>query len=225
MKGLSTRQREILEYMHGRIIEDHVLPSYREIGDAMGIKSTNGVSDHLKALEKKGYLERRGSAGRGALARALVLTERALLEVGGRANDPDPILTGNVVEIGVYGQVAAGQPVLAVENRDETLFVDSCMVPGGGTTFALRVSGESMINAGILPGDYLFIRKQRTVRDGEIAVVLVDGDATVKTFYREGDRIRLQPENDTMDPIYVAAAEFRDVMVMGVVCGVYRKMH
>jgi len=224
MKGLSTRQREILEYMHGRMQEDHVLPSYREIGDAMGIRSTNGVSDHVKALEKKGYLERRGGEGRGALARALILTDLALMEVA-PANEPDPLLSGNVVQIGVYGMVAAGQPVLAVENRDETLFVDSCMVPGGGTVFALRVSGESMINAGILPGDYLFIRKQRTVRDGEIAVIVVDGDATVKTFYREGDRIRLQPENDTMEPIYVAASEFRDVQVMGVVCGVYRKMH
>ncbi|MCO4768747.1 MAG: transcriptional repressor LexA [Deltaproteobacteria bacterium] len=225
MKGLSSRQREILEYMHERLVEDQVLPSYREIGDAMGIKSTNGVSDHVKALERKGYVSRRGGGGRGALARALTLTEQALLELGITANEPDPILTGDVVQIGVYGQVAAGQPVLAVENREETLFVDSCMVPGGGQVFALRVSGESMINAGILPGDYLFIRKQRTVRNGEIAVVVIDGDATVKTFFREGDRIRLQPENDTMEPIYVAASEFRDVQVMGVVCGVYRKMH
>lgn len=225
MKGLSTRQREILEYMHERLVEDQVLPSYREIGDAMGIKSTNGVSDHVRALERKGFLERRGGTGKGALARSMTLTDKAFLEVGEAANEPDPILTGDVIEIGVYGQVAAGQPVLAVENREETLHVDSCMVPGGGTVFALRVSGESMINAGILPGDYLFIRKQRTVRDGEIAVVMVDGDATVKTFYREGDRIRLQPENDTMEPIYVAASEFRDVQVVGVVCGVYRKMH
>ncbi len=225
MKGLSARQREILEFMHERLVEDQVMPSYREIGDAMGIKSTNGVSDHVKALERKGYLDRRGGGGRGALARALTLTDSALMELGVAANEPDPILTGNVVEIGVYGQVAAGQPVLAVEDRDETLYVDQCMVPGGGQVFALRVSGESMINAGILPGDYLFIKKQRTVRNGEIAVVVVDGDATVKTFYREGDRIRLQPENDTMDPIYVSAAAFSEVQVMGVVCGVYRKMH
>ncbi len=224
MRSLSVRQREILEYMHSRLVDDQVLPSYREIGDAMGIKSTNGVSDHVKALERKGYLARRGGGGRGALARSLTLTDQALLELGVRANEPDPILTGNVVEIGVYGEVAAGQPVLAVENREETLFVDSCMVPGGGQVFALRVRGESMIDAGILPGDYLFIRKQRTVRNGEIAVVVIDGDATVKTFYREGDRIRLQPENQTMEPIYVAAHEFRDVQVMGVVCGVYRKM-
>ena len=191
----------------------------------MGIRSTNGVSDHVKALERKGYLSRRGATGKGALARALGITDLALEELGVRANDPDPLLSGNVLEIGVYGSVAAGQPVLAVEDREETLLVDACMVPGGGTVFALRVRGESMIEAGILPGDYLFLRKQRDVRNGQIAVVMVDDEATVKTFYREKDRIRLQPENESMEPIYLHAAEFRDVQILGVVVGVYRKMH
>ena len=225
MRGLSKRQREILEYIHDRLSTDSVTPSYREIGDAMGIRSTNGVSDHVKALERKGYLSRRGATGKGALARALGITDLALEELGVRANDPDPLLSGNVLEIGVYGSVAAGQPVLAVEDREETLLVDACMVPGGGTVFALRVRGESMIEAGILPGDYLFLRKQRDVRNGQIAVVMVDDEATVKTFYREKDRIRLQPENESMEPIYLHAAEFRDVQILGVVVGVYRKMH
>lgn len=225
MKGLSKRQREILEYIHDRLSTEQITPSYREIGDAMGIRSTNGVSDHVKALERKGYLSRRGASGKGALARAMGITELALAELGVAANEPDPLLSGELVEIGVYGQVAAGEPVLAVENREETLRVDACMVPGGGTVFALRVRGESMIEAGIMPGDYLFLRKQRTVRDGQIAVVMVDGEATVKTFFREADRIRLQPENATMEPIYVHASEFRDVQVLGVVVGVYRKMY
>ena len=102
MKGLSTRQREILEYMHERLVEDQVLPSYREIGDAMGIKSTNGVSDHVRALERKGFLERRGGTGKGALARSMTLTDKAFLEVGEAANEPDPILTGDVIEIGPF---------------------------------------------------------------------------------------------------------------------------
>ena len=225
MKGLSKRQREILEYIHDRLRTEQITPSYREIGDAMGIRSTNGVSDHVKALERKGYLTRRGGTGKGALARAMGITDLALAELGVAANEPDPLLSGDIVEIGVYGQVAAGQPLLAVEDREETLRIDSCMVPGGATVFALRVTGESMIEAGILPGDYLFLKKQRTVRNGEIAVVMVDGEATVKTFYREGDRIRLQPENASMEPIYVRAAEFRDVSVLGVVVGVYRKMY
>ena len=224
MQGMSKRQREILEYIHKRLSEDGILPSYREIGDAMGIRSTNGVSDHIKALLRKGYLERVGRSGKAALARALVLTDRALDELGVNDEDEDDFDDGDFIDIGVYGTVAAGMPALAVENREETLRVDSCMVPGGGRVFALRVTGESMINDGILPGDYLFIRKQLTVRDGEIAVVMVDGEATVKRFYREPGRIRLQPANDHMEPIYVAASEFKDVNVVGIVVGVYRKL-
>lgn len=211
--------------------EDGIQPSYREIGDAMGIRSTNGVSDHIKALIRKGYLERLGGNGKAALARSLSITEIGRSAVGADsiapANDvPDvvPFGDGDIVEIGVYGQVAAGALALAEEHREETLRVDSCMIPGGGKVFALRVYGESMIEDGILPGDYLFIKKQLTVRDGETAVVMVDGESTVKRFYREGDRIRLQPANSTMQPIYVEASEFRNIQIVGIVVGVYRKM-
>jgi repressor LexA len=225
MRGLSDRQRAILEYIHGRQQTDGVTPSYREIGDAMGIRSTNGVSDHVKALLRKGYLERVGSAGKGALARAVVLTDTALQEVGGL---PEPAFEefgdGQIVEIGVYGQVAAGLPALAEEHREETLRLDSCMIPGGERVFALRIFGESMVNDGIMPGDYIFVQKSLTVADGDIAVVMVDGESTVKRFFREGDQIRLQPANDTMEPIYVHAREFRDVNVIGVVVGVYRRV-
>lgn len=229
MQGLSDRQRSILEFIHERLSEDGVQPSYREIGDAMGIRSTNGVSDHIKALMRKGYLERLGGSGKSALARSLTITEQGRSELGEVvANEPfgeSPFGEGETVEIGVYGRVAAGALALAEEHREETLRVDTCMVPGGGQVFALRVYGESMIEDGILPGDYLFIQKQLTVPDGETAVVMVDGESTVKRFYREGDRIRLQPANSTMAPIYVEASEFRDIQIIGVVVGVYRRMH
>lgn len=225
MHGLSDRQRAILGYIHQRQIQDGVTPSYREIGDAMGIKSTNGVSDHIKALLRKDCLSRVGVGGKGALARALVVTDEGLRELGFEDPDLEPSGDGDIVEIGVYGSVAAGMPALAIENREETLRVDSCMVPGGNKSFALRVYGESMINDGILPGDYLFVQKTLQVRDGEIAVVMVDGESTVKRLFREGDRIRLQPANDSMGPIYVHASDFKAVNVIGVVVGVYRRMH
>jgi repressor LexA len=232
MQGLSDRQRSILGFIHQRLTEDGVQPSYREIGNAMGIRSTNGVSDHIKALIRKGYLQRRGGTGKAALARSLTLTDAARSEFGEQitpaANDAFSgveFAAGEVVEIGVYGQVAAGALALAEEHREETLRVDTCMVPGGEKVFALRVYGESMIEDGILPGDYLFIQKQLNVPDGETAVVMVDGESTVKRFYREGDRIRLQPANSTMAPIYVEASEFRNIQIVGVVVGVYRRMH
>jgi len=225
MQGLSDRQRSILEYIYCRYQEDGVLPSYREIGEAMGIRSTNGVSDHLKALERKGYVSRIGGAGKGALARAMALTDQSLIELGGNLSSEPEFLDAEMVEVHVYGQVAAGAPVLSMEHREETLHVSSCMIPGAGRVFALRVRGESMIDDGILPGDYLFVRKQLTVPNGEIAVVMVDGESTVKRFFREGDQIRLQPANEAMEPIYVHAADFKEVNVIGVVAGVYRRMH
>jgi len=225
METLSNRQRAILEYIYSKSQQDGILPSYREIGDAMGIRSTNGVSDHIKALSRKGYLSRVGGSGKSALARAMRLTDLALAELGDEVLPDQNLHRIDMVEIGVYGTVAAGLPALAIEHREETLHVDRCMIPGAGTVFALRVSGESMIEDGILPGDYIFVRKQLTVRDGEIAVVMVDGECTVKRFFREGDRIRLQPANSTMEPIYVAASEFREVQVVGVVSGMFRKMH
>ncbi|MCP4867496.1 MAG: repressor LexA [Proteobacteria bacterium] len=225
MDGLTKRQREILEYMHERQTDDGVLPSYREIGNRMGIRSTNGVSDHIKGLLRKGYLVRRGGAGKAALARSMALTDLALDELGALQPVPEPFGDGDIVEIGVYGQVAAGALNLHDEYREDTLRVDSCMVPGGAKVFALRVYGESMINDGILPGDFLFVQKRRTVTNGEIAVVMVDGESTVKRFFREADRIRLQPANDAMEPIYVAADEFREVNIIGQVVGIYRRMH
>jgi repressor LexA len=230
MQPLTPRQRQILDFIRQHAADRGVLPSYREIGDALQIRSTNGVAEHIHTLVGRGYLQRVGRTGRGALARAIRLTDEAHVALGigpdstlGRAAESPP---EDIVEVPVFGQVAAGGPSLAVQHHDETLRVDACMLPGGGARpFALRVRGESMINDGILPGDYLFVQKQRSVRDGEIAVVMVDGDSTVKRFYREGRRIRLQPANDTMGPIFVDASELRDVDVIGVVVGVYRRLH
>ncbi len=216
---LSARQRAILELIRDWIDRNSVPPTYREIGTAMGIRSTNGVSDHIKALIRKGYLTRVGNSSRG-LARSLVLTDKAMpldTVAGGDAG-------ADVVEIPIYGQVAAGQPLLAQENREGTLRVDRFLLPSGRQVFALRVVGDSMIDDGILDGDYIFVRKQLEVNDGEICVVMVDGEATCKRLYREGDRVRLQPANAAMDPIYVHASDMRTVDVLGQVVGVYRRV-
>lgn len=210
MDDLSPRQREILDFIAASIDMRGVPPSYREIGGALGIGSTNGVSDHIKALVKKGYIERVG--GRGT-PRSLKITNKA---AGGFEDD-------GTVGIPVLGRIAAGLPLLAEENYDGTVRVDASMVPSGGKLFALVVTGDSMIDDGIHDGDYLFVKEARDARQGEIAVVMVDGDATVKRFYKEGERIRLQPANASMDPIYVDARS-GDVEVIGKAVGVFRKI-
>lgn len=209
MDELSPRQQEIFEFIRGVIDQRGVAPSYREIGAALGIGSTNAVSDHIKALVRKGFIERVG--GRGA-PRSLRLTADA---VGSFEDD-------GVQGIPVLGRIAAGQPLLAHENYEGTLRVDSSLVPRGGNIFALVVTGDSMIEDGIQDGDYLFVREKHTARQGEIAVVMVDGEATVKRFFSEAGIIRLQPANSAMEPIYVGPDD--DVSVIGVAVGVFRKI-
>lgn len=201
----------MLDFLVAAIDQRGVCPSYREIGQALGIKSTNGVSDHLKALERKGYLERVG--GRGA-SRSVRLTTKAV----GHLQEE-----GETVGVPVLGRIAAGVPLLAEENYEGTVRVDASMIPSGANVFALVVTGDSMIEDGIHDGDTLFVRQTQRVREGDIAVVLVDGEATVKRFYREGARIRLQPANSAMDPIYVDASS-GDVQVVGLAVGVYRRI-
>ena len=211
MDDLSPRQREILEFLMAHVEQMGVVPSYREIGTALGIGSTNGVSDHLKALEKKGYLERTGVPGS---PRSLRVTDKA-----GAAREED----GTVVGVPIIGRIAAGMPLLAQENYEGALRLDAGLLPLGGTVFALVVTGDSMIDDGIHDGDYLFVRQTRTVRNGQIAVVMVDGEATVKRFFHEGRRIRLQPANAQMDPIYVDPTA-GEVDVVGEAVGVYRRI-
>jgi len=209
---LSPRQRDVLDFISSTLAQRQVPPTYREIGDALGIASTNGVADHVKALIKKGYVRKIDPGPDGAgVARGLQLTDKA----GSKRR-------GAVVSVPLVGHVAAGQPILAEENYERALHLDRGLVPDG-VIFALRVRGESMIEEGIHDGDFVIVKQQSTARNGDIVVALVDGDATVKHFFREGPRIRLQPANSDMEPIYADATN--TTLIQGLVVGVYRTYH
>jgi repressor LexA len=207
---LTDRQREILEFITSSIGARGYPPTLREIGTHFGIRSTNGVNDHLRALEKKGYLQRED------------LKSRALRPVNamGKPLESD----SEVVDIPLLGRVAAGVPLLAVENMNETVRVDRFFIGQSREVFALRVKGDSMIEDGIFDGDYIFVRKQLQANKGETVVAMIEGEATVKRYYPEGDVIRFQPANATMEPIYVRKRDFKSVNLLGIVIGVYRKM-
>jgi repressor LexA len=200
---LTARQRQLLNYIDQEVNTTGVPPSIRQIGAALGITSTNGVRSHLKALEKKGYIHRnlRTSRGIAMLDRIKRVTSKAL---------PD------TVEVPILGRVTAGMPILAVENRDGALRLDPSLVKGADT-FALRVEGDSMIEAGILDSDYVLVRPQQGADNGDIVVALLEDEVTVKRFYREADGFRLQPENPRMAPIRVP-----EVQICGKVTGLIR---
>lgn len=209
MEDLSKRQREVLDYIQSRILHNNIPPTYREIGDALGISSTNGVSDHVKALIKKGYL-RKVSSGSGA-ARGLILTEKSSIQ-----------RSETVVDVPLLGTVAAGAPILAEESYERTIRLDASMADTNSPVFALRVRGDSMINAGIYEDDIVIVRQtQSDYRPGDIVVALIDGEATVKYFFRESNRICLQPANDHMKPIYIDPTQ--NSLIQGVVIGLYRQ--
>jgi repressor LexA len=231
MQGLTDRQREILAFIQQRIHEQGYPPTIREIGERMGIRSTNGVNDHLKALERKGYLQREGLKSRalrpvqGPDAQAHV----GSMESSMHANLLPAMIpaTGDLIDVPVLGRVAAGSPILADEHAEATVRVDSFFLGGGGAReriFALRVSGDSMIEAGILDGDYIFVKKQLEARSGDIVVAMIDGEATVKRYEPAGDVIRFLPENRTMQPIVVKKSDFRSTSILGIVIGVYRRV-
>ena len=208
MSDLSQRQADVLDFVVQAIENRGLPPSYREIGDALGIASTNGVSDHVKALIKKGYLKKiEGGSGK---ARGLQLTAKARSM---HAND-------NLIEIPLVGHVAAGSPILAEEHHESVVHFDANLLRGDGPTFALRVRGESMIEEGIHDGDMVLVRQQATARNGDIVVALVEGEATVKYYFHEGHRIRLQPANSSMDPIFVGPDQ--GTLIQGTVAGVVR---
>jgi len=215
MEELTDRQREILKFILKETEVRGFPPTIREIGEEMDISSTNGVNDHLKALERKGYLWRGEQQ-----SRSLVPTKRARLVLGlGQKKD------AGVVDVPLLGKVAAGAPLLATENVEDSVRIDSFFLGGAAKeVFALRVKGESMIEDGIFDGDYLFVRKTPSAQTGEIVVALIEDEATVKRFYPEGDRIRLQPANRDMEPIYVHKSQFRSTMILGVVVGIYRQI-
>jgi len=202
---LTGRQRQVYDFIRRSIDDRGYPPTLREIGAHMRIRSTNGVNDHLLALERKGYLRRE--------------------DMKSRALRPTAAAGGVPREVPLVGRVAAGQPLLAIENIEGSLRVDSTLLPGeSGKFFALRVRGESMIGAGILDGDIVFVRQQEDAPSGTIVVALVNDEATVKTLQRDGERVRLMPSNPAVAPIVVGREDGRSLRILGVVVGVYRKL-
>jgi repressor LexA len=208
----------VLDFIRQSIHDRGYPPTLREIGARMGIRSTNGVNDHLRALERKGYLTREDMKSRAL--RPTNLASQALGDIAleGVANDVD------LVEVPVLGRVAAGLPLLADEHVIDTVRIDRTLLKGGREVFGLKVHGDSMIDAGILSGDYIFVKKQLTASRGEIVVALIGDEATVKYYFPEKDHVRFQPANKNMAPIYVRAADFKPTMLLGVVVGVFRRM-
>src|SRR4051812_6781759 len=202
--ALTDRQREILDFITRSIAKRGYPPTLREIGSHFGIKSTNGVNDHLRALEKKGYLHREDLKSRAL---------RPIVSTGAQA-----------VEVPILGRVAAGQPLLATRNYDDTVKVDRFFIGENREVFALRVKGESMIEDGIFDGDYVFVKKQLQANAGETVVVMMEAEATVKKYYPEGEPIRFQPANAAMQPILVRKRDFKSVNILGIVIGIYRKL-
>ena len=214
--GLNKREKSILKFIAKQIEKEGYPPSVREIGKAVGLSSTATVHGYLKRLEEKGYIRKENKKGR---------TLKLIKDENGenvakkkRKEAKDFYASREMVEVPVIGKITAGEPILAVENVTDTFPIPIDFV-GNSESFMLTVRGESMIEAGILSGDYILVRKQNTAENGEIVVALIEDEATVKTFYKEKDHIRLQPENSTMDPIIVPNCE-----ILGKVIGVFRKM-
>ena len=218
MQGLTDRQQQVLHYIRQSIHERGYPPTLREIGAHMGIRSTNGVNDHLRALERKGYLTREDMKSR-ALRPIDLQAELPLSTLDAKAENDDDIL-----HVPVVGRIAAGLPILAEEHILDTVRIERSMVRGGRDVFGLRVNGDSMIEAGIFNGDYIFVRKQLAATRGDIVVALIGDEATVKYYYPEKDYIAFKPANQHMAPILVRATDFRPTMLLGVVVGVYRKL-
>ena len=198
---ISTKQREILEYIKSEILSKGYPPAVREICEAVNLKSTSSVHSHLETLEKNGFIRRDPTKPRA-------------IEI---CDDNFQMVRTEMASLPVIGTVAAGTPILAEENIDSYFPVPAEIVPNGAPSFVLKVKGDSMINVGIFNGDQIFVQQCNTARNGDTIVALVDDSATVKTFYKENDHIRLQPENDDMEPIIVD-----DCQILGKVFGVFR---
>ena len=209
---LNKREKAILKYIEKQIKANSYPPSVREIGKAVGLSSTATVHGYLAKLEEKGYIKKESQKGRTLRLLKGILKEE-------KKEEPKQVYTSReMVDVPVIGKITAGAPILAVENVTDTFPIPIDFV-GNSESFMLTVSGESMIEAGILDGDYILVKKQNTANNGEIFVALIEDEATVKTFYKENGHIRLQPENSTMEPIIVPNCE-----ILGKVAGVFRKM-
>ncbi|MGN0132919.1 MAG: transcriptional repressor LexA [Lachnospiraceae bacterium] len=197
---ISAKQQQILEFIKEEILKKGYPPAVREICEAVHLKSTSSVHSHLETLEKNGYIRRDPTKPRA-------------IEI---VDDSFQMVRREMASIPIIGTVAAGQPIFAQQNIEGYFPVPADIVPAG-ETFVLRVKGDSMINVGIFDGDQIFVQQCNTARNGDIVVALVEDSATVKTFYKENGYIRLQPENDTMEPIIV-----QDCAILGKVFGVFR---
>lgn len=197
---ISSKQREILEYMKESILANGYPPTVREICQAVDLSSTSSVHAHLESLEKNGYIRRSPTKSR-------------TIEI---VDDNFNLTRREMVNVPIVGTVAAGQPIFAAENIESYFPIPSEYMPNA-ETFMLKVKGESMINVGIYNGDIIIVRKQSTANNGDRVVALIDDSCTVKTFYKEKDHIRLQPENDSMSPIIVP-----DCQILGIVIGLFR---
>ncbi len=207
MQGLTKRQEMVLDFITQSITSRGYPPTLREIGSHMGIRSTNGVNDHLRALERKGYLKREDMKSRAL--RPVVMESQSSSE-------------SDVVEIPLVGRVAAGEPVLAEQNIEGTITVDSHLIGRHRDVFAMKIRGDSMIDAGIREDDTIFVRKQMHAERNEIVVVLIGDEATVKYYQPERDFVRLQPANKAYAPIILRKEDFRPTQILGVVVGLYR---
>jgi repressor LexA len=201
-KPLTEKQQRILHYIEDQIIDKGHSPTVREIGTRFGISSTNGVRTHLAALIKKGYLQKEKLISRGLnITRSIA----------------------NYARVPLVGSVPAGNPITAIENIESEIAVDTSFLPKGAETFTLRVSGNSMKDAGILDGDLVMVRKQQTAQKGDIVVAIVNGEATVKRYMPTDNKILLLPENEEFDPI-VVARKSGEFSIAGKVVGLLRKL-
>lgn len=197
---ITAKQQQILDYIKDEILKKGYPPTVREIGETVNLKSTSSVHSHLETLEKNGYIKRDPTKPRA-------------IEI---CDDSFQIVRTEMVSLPVIGNVAAGQPIFAEENIEDYFPVPADMVPKGDS-FILKVRGDSMINAGIFSGDRIFVNSCSTANNGDMVVAMIEDGATVKTFYKENGHIRLQPENDDMDPIILD-----DCQIVGKVFGVFR---
>ena len=204
MKELTKRQNEILNFIKSYIVKYGYPPTVREIGASLGVSSPATIHAHLENLEEKGVIRRKETKNRAI--ELLVDNEFAKKE--------------EVVEVPLLGKITAGSPIEAIQNPGEYFSLPAYLIPKNKEVFTLKVSGESMINAGILDGDIVIVERQNTARNGQIVVAMTEeNEVTLKTFYKESNYFRLQPENDTMDPIILD-----QVSILGIAIGLYRKL-
>ena len=225
--NLTEREHQMLDFLKENIIKKGYPPTVREIGQRLGVKSTSTVHKDLSALETKGFIRRDPAKPRAIeiadFDMSVLTDEEQGIEIANAGFISNISEIGDIVSIPLIGQVAAGVPILAEQNITDYFPVPANMINNAGNHFMLTVKGDSMIEVGIFDGDYILVKQQSSAINGDMVVAMVDGfesEATVKTFYREGEHIRLQPENSSMSPIIV-----RDVRILGIVKGVFRYLN